>query len=131
LSRLAPREGQGGDQDIGVKDDPHGMEGLFADRMDELIHIFFRPDPERLSLQGCLSLKFSPLLALKIQAQGLPDQFALGSVFLLGCSLGLSEELRRKRNSPRLGGTHRATSYSVESYLVRQNVITGMSRENG
>jgi hypothetical protein len=48
LIRLAPREGQGGDQDIGVKDNPHGVEGLFADRVHDSIHILLRADSERL-----------------------------------------------------------------------------------
>jgi hypothetical protein len=73
LIRLAPREGQGGDHDIGVKDDPHGMEGLCADRVHDSIDILLRSDSERLCLEGGLSLKFPPALVLKVQAQGFPE----------------------------------------------------------
>ena len=73
LIRLAPREGQGGDQDIGVKDNPHGVEGLFADRVHDSIHILLRSDSERLCLEDGLSLKFPPALVLKVQTQSLPE----------------------------------------------------------
>jgi hypothetical protein len=64
--------------------------------MDESIHIFLRPNPEGLSLQSCLPLKLPPPLFLEVQAQGLPHQLTLGSVFFLGCPLSLSDKLGGK-----------------------------------
>ena len=66
LIRLAPREGQGGDQDMGVKDNPQGVVGLLADRVHDSIHILLRSDSERLCLEGGLSLEFPPALVLKV-----------------------------------------------------------------
>jgi hypothetical protein len=87
--------GDNGDPLCGL-DDPHERGGLFTDRMDESIHIFLRPNPERLSLQSCLPLKLPPPLFLEVQAQGLPHQLTLGSVFFLGCTLSLSDKLGGK-----------------------------------
>lgn len=106
LVGLASREGEGGDQDIGVQDDSHGAGGSSADRMDESIHILFRPDPEGLSLQGCLPLEFPPPLFIEVHAQGLPDQLALRSVFFPGPALGLLDKLGGERDRPRLGRSH-------------------------
>jgi len=108
LIRLAPREDKGGDQHACVEDDAHV--DLFSDLMDDSVHIFFGPNPEGLSLQGCLALKLPPTSFLEVEAQGLPDQLTLGSVFFPGGTLSLSEKLWRKGDGPRLGGPHNVTS---------------------
>jgi hypothetical protein len=61
--------------------------------VDESIHILLRPDPEGLSLQGRLSLELSPPLLFEVEAQGLPNQLALGSVFFFGAALSLFDKL--------------------------------------
>jgi hypothetical protein len=44
LVRLATGEGESGDQNVGVQDDPHRAGGLFAKRVDESIRILVRLD---------------------------------------------------------------------------------------
>jgi hypothetical protein len=78
--------------------------------MDESIDILFCPDPECLRLQGSLLLECPPPSFRDVQAQGLPDQLTLGSVFFPGRTLGLCNKLGGERNGPSLGGPHDVTS---------------------
>lgn len=110
LVGFSARKGKRRDQDIRIENDLHREKGLFTDFMDDSIHILLRSDSKGLGLQSGLLLEFAPPLFLKIKAQGLPDQLAFGAVFLIGRSLGLSDELWWKGNSPCLGSTHNAFS---------------------
>lgn len=107
LVRLAPGKGKCGDQNVGVQDDSHRLSGLFANRMDESIHILFRPDPEGLGLEGSFPLEFSPAPFIEVNAQGLPNQLAFGPVFFFRRPLGLSDKRGGKRDCPRPGCAHR------------------------
>jgi len=108
LVGLASRKGQCRDQDIGVEDDPH--EALLADLMNESIHVLLGSDAENLSPEGSLALKFSPLPLLEIEAQGLSDELTPRAALRLGRPFGLSDEFGRKRDGPRPGDPHLATS---------------------
>jgi len=110
LVGLAPGKSEGGDQNIGVQDNPHEEGRSLAEGMDESIDILFRLYPQCPGLQGGLLLEFSPAVFREVHPQGLADQLALRSVLFLGRAFCLSDKVGGKRDGPGFAGTHIVTS---------------------
>jgi hypothetical protein len=64
-------ESKGGDQDVGIQDDPH--EALFASLMDEPIYIILCLDTKGLGADIGMALEFPPASFLEVKAQGLSN----------------------------------------------------------
>jgi len=91
LIRFTAREGEGGEQDVGVQDHAHG--GLLPPGMDEPGHILLAPQAEDLGAGRRLTLELPPAALVDIHPQRLADQFALGPVLFLRDALGLPEQV--------------------------------------
>src|SRR5262245_37400447 len=84
LIRFAPRESQGGNQDVGVQNDPHEAGQSVPDVMHESIHIIFGTEAERLGAFGGCLLHLFPAPFLQIEPQSLAYEVAFRTL-LFAC----------------------------------------------